>query len=73
MSEAAGHVVPIAVYNQAYQKLLEYEETIFNLRASIATVEAEVKYDAEKSIKNVLTESNFKVRVEAATICVIQC
>jgi hypothetical protein len=47
--------------SQLRQKLAIYEEELFDLRATIPTIEIEAKYEAEKGIKNLQSELTFKV------------
>lgn len=50
-----------AVNQRLYQQVSAQEETIFLLRASIAAVEAETKYAADKTVNMLQKELNFKV------------
>ncbi len=52
---------PLVELSQLRQKLAIYEEELFDLRATIPTIEIEAKYEAEKGIKNLQSELTFKV------------
>jgi hypothetical protein len=56
-------MVPLDEYLRIKNMLANQEEALFDLKASILTIEAEAKLEAQKGIKMMTSELNFKVRI----------
>lgn len=54
-------MVPRSEYDRLKERLAIQEETADNLKFCILTIEAEVKLEAEKELKSLKSDLNFKV------------